>query len=124
MSEPEPVPELGLRPEPDPEPGLNLRNELPQRAVRAFNNGPLADIILSDRSLNLRLAEMRRALVAHDALCFMLAEVGVEMPIGTLVTAISEALKLELITTSEARWLRYFNYAASQAKHHGIGLPF
>ena len=124
MSEPEIVPELGLRPEPDPEPGLNLRNELPQRSVRAFNNGPLADIIVSDRSLNLRLAKMRRALVAHDALCFMLAEVGVEMPIGTLVTAISEALKLELITTSEARWLRYFNYAANQAKHHGSGLPF
>ena len=82
-------------------------------AVRAFY-GPLADISVSDRSLNVCLAEMRRALVAHDALCFMLAEVGVEMPIGKLVTAIPKA----------ARWLRYFNYAANRAKHHGSGLPF
>ena len=61
MSEPESVPELGLRPEPDPGPGLNLRNDLPQRAVQAFNNGPLADIIVSDRSLNLRLAEIAQS---------------------------------------------------------------
>jgi hypothetical protein len=60
--------------------------------------------------------------IAHDALCTMLAEVGVPMPIGKLVDAIAKAYELGMISGREEHWLRYFNRKANEAKHHG--LPF
>jgi hypothetical protein len=100
---------------------LRLRDDLTERASRVFI-GPLADISVNDNGIHVRLTEIRRALIAHDALCTMLAEVGVPMPIGKLVDAIAKAYELGMISGREEHWLRYFNRKANEAKHHG--LPF
>ena len=69
--------------------------------------------------IDVRLAAMQRALVAHDALNRALSQVlgaDAELP-DTLVASISAAESHGIIGTREARWLKHFNKAANKAKH-------
>ena len=98
---------------------FTLRQCLEERPSRAFT-GRIADISVNEDSIHLRLTQIRRALVAHDALCKELANVGYPMPFNSFITAIEKATSLGLITITEEGWLRFFNKEANDAKHHGL----
>ena len=75
--------------------------------------------------IDLRLAAMQRALVAHDALTRILSQVDMpsnELP-STLLDAITIAERLELINKQETKWLKFINQQANRAKHDRA-LPF
>ena len=75
--------------------------------------------------LELRLAAMQRALVAHDALNRRLSQVDVpstELP-DKLMDGITLAERLALISNQEAKCLKWINQEANKAKHGGA-LPF
>ena len=82
--------------------------------------GTLADFAVDAPGIDKRIAEIHRALVAHDALCAYLVTVGVPMPIDKLRVAIDKAWDLGLISWQEVKWLRYFNFKANEAKHRGL----
>jgi len=101
---------------------ITLRVLLEGKQQNDAFTGALADLEVDHSSVHWRIADMNRALVAHDALCMLLAKVDVPMPINKLIDAIAKAKELDLITRTEEKWLRYFNWSANQAKHNG--LPF
>ena len=71
-----------------------------------------------------KLSSMHRALVAHDALNKSLQFAGIP-PLDKLLDAIKVARDQRLISKVEAKWLRYFNQVANEAKHHcATALPF
>ena len=82
--------------------------------------GNLAHFAVDAPGIDKRIAEIHRALVAHDALCAYLVTVGVPKPIDKLRVAIDEAWDLGLISWQEVKWLRYFNFKANEAKHRGL----
>jgi hypothetical protein len=98
---------------------FTLRQCLEEAQSRPFT-GRVADISVNEDSIHLRLTQIRRALVAHDALCKELANVDHPMPVNSFITAIEKASSLGLITISEEGWLRFFNKQANDAKHHGL----
>ena len=100
---------------------MALRALLYGRATRAFSQGGVADVAIDFDRVHERLAEMHRALVAHDALLVLLARVGAPTP-SSLLDAIRVAEDLEIISRTEARWLKYYNKSANRAKHES--LPF
>ena len=102
-----------------------LRSLLENNASSVFQADGVADIVVDTYEIDLRLAAMHRALVAHDALTRMLSRVDVpesELP-TKLWDAIQHAERLGLINRQEVRWLKDFNYRANRAKHDR-NLPF
>ena len=86
--------------------------------------GGVADVELQVAEIHHRLAAMHRGLVAHDALNKMLQVEGLSA-CDKLLDAIATARTHRIITGAEARWLRHFNKAANEAKHHCMAaLPF
>ena len=100
---------------------MALRALLDGRASRAFPLGGVADVAIDFDRVHERLADMHRALVAHDALLVLLVRVGSPTP-SSLLDAILFAEDLQLISRTEARWLKYYNRAANRAKHESF--PF
>ena len=93
-----------------------------QRQSNAFPPGGIADIEIDHGSIHVRLTEIQRALVAHDALCTRLEMVGVQMPVPMLWSAIEKASDLGLICRGEERYLKFYNSQANASKHKGF--PF
>ena len=96
----------------------------PGRQNAAFMKNGVADVELPVADIHHRLAAMHRGLVAHDALNQLL-EVSGCPACDKLLDAIASAHTQRIITDVEARWLRYFNKVANDAKHHCMtALPF
>ena len=75
--------------------------------------------------IDLRLAAMQRALVAHDALTRSLSQVDMpsNMLPSMLLDAITTAKRLGLIDHQETKWLKFINQEANKAKHNRA-VPF
>ena len=100
-----------------------LRSLLEDRASDAFLADGVADVPVDASEIDVRLALMHRALVAHDALNRSLLHVGAtDMP-DKLVDSIAQAESFGLINVREVRWLKFINKQANEAKH-GKALPF
>ena len=83
--------------------GFCLRMLCCQDSFEQFEDGGVADIKVDRYEADQHLAAMKRALVAHDALCRMLSQV--EVPAENLPTklwnAIHDAQRLGLITQTQ-----------------------
>lgn len=104
---------------------ISLRTLLSQEQDKAFPQHGIADVPVAAYEIDLRLAAMQRALVAHDALNRALSQVlgaDAELP-DKLLTSISVAESHGIIGAREAGWLKHFNKAANKAKH-SAGWPF
>ena len=95
---------------------ITIRELLEETASAVFQQDGVADVVVDGQSVHIKFARMHRALVAHEALCMRLREVGVTTPLPTLLKAIDESLSLGLISCGEARWLRHFSREANCAK--------
>ena len=104
---------------------MTLRSLLEDRASNAFRTDGVADTQVDVYEIDLRLAAMQRALVAHDALTRVLCQVDVpvgELP-GKLLDAIAKAEGLSVISSKEVKQLKWINREANKAKHDRP-LPF
>ena len=96
----------------------SLRALLEPNQSNKFKTDGVADYQVNTADIDLRLAAIHRALVAHQALNSAIQEIaGEDAKRDKLIDAIEECLRLECITGQEARWLRHFNQKANEAKH-------
>ena len=98
---------------------ITLRALLEPEANEKFDVGGVADIKIETGEVDVRLAAMQVALVAHKALLILLVQVDVpeeELP-AKLIESATKAAKLGLISNGEANWLKYINKRANKAKH-------
>ena len=95
---------------------MSLRALLDERAQKAMESGGVADTIIDSCEINLRLASMQRALVAHQALSRLLSISGTDGVPDSLRECIALAVREKLINDKEERWLKHFNDEANKAK--------
>ena len=77
----------------------------------------VADIDVPEDDIQVRLAIIRLALIAHAALNTLLTRVGVDEVPTKMIDAISKGESLQVVTFAEGRVLRQINSAANNAKH-------
>ena len=111
-----------------PRRSVTLRPLLDDRALAAFRESTdalqcVADVPVDSYEIDLRIAAMHRALVAHQAIIKQLSQVGVPDLPDNLFDSISRAEHLGLLDPREARHLKSMNSDANAAKH-GKPLPF
>jgi hypothetical protein len=109
-------------PAPNPNEPITLRLYLEEEANARFPASTdarpsVADVPVDSYEIDLRLAAMKRALVAHQALNNFLSRVGVDDLPKSLISSIETAEALDIVSHPEGRWLRHINKAANQAKH-------
>ena len=112
-------------------PRVSLRPLIGSRASSAFaattaDGGrrlSVADVLVDSYEIDLRMAAMHRALVAHQAINKLLSELEMPDLPSTLLGSIEKAEELDLVDNRERRWLRHINREANDAKH-GRPLPF
>ena len=97
---------------------VRLRDLLDSDVAAKFRTDSIVDIPVPMAQLERRLAAMQRGLVAHSVLCEALArlEPHTQSP-ASLSAAIKKAELHQLLTGTEANWLRWFNETANNAKH-------
>ena len=97
---------------------IRLRDLLDSDVAAKFRTDSIVDIPVAMAQLERRLAAMQRGLVAHSVLCEALArlEPHTQSP-ASLSAAIRKAELHQLLTGTEANWLRWFNETANNAKH-------
>ena len=115
-------------PAPSLPPTVTLRLFLDGRAAAAFPHSTetrldVADVPVNCYEIDLRLAAMRRALMAHQSLNTMLSQTGVVDLPTKLIDSIHMTESLGITDHQQGKWLRHFNQEANEAKH-GRGLPF
>ena len=91
--------------------------------MAAFAKSHIVDAAVSSYEIDLRLAAMRRALVAHLALSKVLSQVGVTDLPTSLIGSSKKAEEMCIVGDREGRMLRFFNKEANESKHGGV-LPF
>ena len=102
---------------------LRLRPKLEEteRIQSAFRTSEdrisVADVDVPAYDIELRLAKIRRALIAHAAVNRLLARVGITNSPTKMIDAIHKGEDLGVVDVEEGKWLRHFNKAANEAKH-------
>ena len=96
---------------------ITLRALFDDRANQAFPQGGVADVAVDTYEIDFRLAEIQRALVAHDAINRQLSMMGVTDLPDKFLVATEQAHALGVITEREKRWLTSMNTEANKAKH-------
>ena len=97
---------------------LYLEEEANQRFPASTDVRPsVADVPVDSYEIDLRLAAMKRALVAHRALNNLLSQVGMDELPKSLKRSIEKAEEFGIVSDREGRWLRHINKEANQAKH-------
>ena len=94
-----------------------LDEHISMHFVSTAQQPSVADTPIMSHDIDVRLAKMRRALIAHQALNTMLDKVGVVDLPRYLIKSIEKAEDFGLVSYEEGRWLRHINDSANDAKH-------